>query len=367
MEAVAIKRVNRRLSTPSVNSMKGAPYEVGDVVEFDKLVKGDRPGDSEVWLRKSDNSYVWSGGTNVRLGSPYYKEDARLITAAQALAFLEAAPNAVWAKYGIADIWKKHHTLGAGVKIAIVDTGIGLSGAFNHDLVSGWNYAAGNNLYHDADGHGTSVAGIIGAATRGLVGIAPNATLFVAKFADTDFGDALQLANCLTSLAGTDIDIISISHSFGPFKDNTGRVRDAIRLLGDKLIVCSCGNDGAANVIDKVPCAMSGELPNVLSVAACDQHEVVLESSTRSGAISLTAPGQDLATVAPDGTGKTFSLTSAATPFVSGVLALMLSAFAGRRSKADIRNALLQTCLAQPQTDRYGKGIIRPLDAINSL
>lgn len=79
--------------------------------------------------------------------------------------------------------------LGSGVRVAVLDTGIDPT---HPDLVPNWNYAlslslvASEPFIDDLDGHGTHVAGIIGAAHNvfGTIGVAPSAEIVAIKVLD---------------------------------------------------------------------------------------------------------------------------------------------------------------------------------------
>jgi subtilisin family serine protease len=133
--------------------------------------------------------------------------------------------------------------------------------------------------------------------------------------------------------------------------------------------VASCGNDGNGNsskLIDKIPASS----PGAISIAACDQSDNVLELSTKSNTISLTAPGDGLRSAGLDFSIPTpFGETSAATAYVAGIAALMTSAAKGRKSKKEILDSLLNNVkvTAGQKKDRYGKGIVDPFAAMKNL
>src|SRR6476646_1060434 len=79
-------------------------------------------------------------------------------------------------------VWRT--TRGAGVTVAVVDTGVdGNSQDLRPNLVAGWNFYDGNADTRDAVGHGTLIASIIAAPANngGYVGIAPEAHILPVK------------------------------------------------------------------------------------------------------------------------------------------------------------------------------------------
>ena len=60
------------------------------------------------------------------------------------------------------------------VKVGVIDTGIANHEDLNDNLVAGWNFVDDSNNTDDTDGHGTAVAGIIGATgtnENGVLGV----------------------------------------------------------------------------------------------------------------------------------------------------------------------------------------------------
>ncbi len=151
---------------------------------------------------------------------------------------------------------------GAGVRIAIIDTGIDLD---HPDLVAGLDTALGKNCYssgppEDGHGHGTHVAGIAAARADnniGVVGVAPNARLVPIKaLSDTGTGEwsnVICAIDHLTALA-TDAD---------PNND----VRVANMSLGDVGPVGNCNDGGLREAICNSTAA------GVTYVADCGQFD----------------------------------------------------------------------------------------------
>ena len=104
-------------------------------------------------------------------------------------------------------------------------------------------------------------------------------------------------------------------------------LEDAIRAAGEQgiLFVAAAGNDGTNN--DKSPHYPSNyKLPNVISVAALDNHDA-LTSFSNFGAktVHIAAPGKDILSTWLSGDYREASGTSMATPQVAGVAALILA------------------------------------------
>ena len=90
--------------------------------------------------------------------------------------------------WGVDYVSKQQSTAGngAGMKVALLDTGVDISNA-DILLSGGISFVDGVNSYTDDNGHGTAMAGIISAKSNdsGLVGIAPEAELYSVKVLDS--------------------------------------------------------------------------------------------------------------------------------------------------------------------------------------
>lgn len=231
---------------------------------------------------------------------------------------------------------------GAGVRIAVIDSGIDPSHpAFeNTDLRHAWNAFSnqdglgnvddiGNDEDDDLDGyvdemtgHGTHVTGII-------TQIAPQATIIPIKALDSDgLGQAFYLARALAYAVDREAEIINLS--LGSTAD-ARVVREAVNeaLQTGTFVAAAAGNNGGQEPIE-YPGAQTG----VFAVAATDRLDRRADFSSYHPAVSLSAPGVDIVGPfpldQPPGAklGSDYALwsgTSMATPFVSGAAALLLA------------------------------------------
>ncbi len=81
---------------------------------------------------------------------------------------------------------------GKGVTVAVIDTGVNPHPMFGNRLINGGDYIQqGGKGLQDCDGHGTIVAGIIAADTRGtpygFIGVAPDAKILAIRQTDGNF------------------------------------------------------------------------------------------------------------------------------------------------------------------------------------
>lgn len=218
------------------------------------------------------------------------------------------------------------------------------------DDVRGWNFAGDTNNVLDGHGHGTHVAGTIGAIGNngiGVVGVNWLCRIIPLKFLDdsgngTD-SDAADALHYVADLKRRGVNIRLTSNSWGG-GDYTTTLRDAVRenaSLGI-LLVAAAGNDYLNNndILPFYPSSYPES--NIIAVAATDQNDG-LANFSNYGAVSvdLGAPGVSILSTTPGNTYGTMSGTSMATPHVAGVATLLWNAWPEARLE-DIQDAILR-------------------------
>ena len=257
-------------------------------------------------------------------------------------------------------------TLGDGVVVAVLDTGVNLShpdlapnlwtnpGEIpgngiddDHDGyvddVHGANVLAHTGDPSDDEGHGTHVAGTIAARGFngvGVTGVAPDAQIMPVKVLDDHRnGSATSLADGILYAVAHGAKIINAS------VNGDGRstaLEDAIKTAqaAGVTIVASSGNDGRdIDLLPSYPAAYPED--NIVSVGSTG-HNGAISSFSNIGlkSVDITAPGEDVLSTASDGGYELRSGTSMSAPEVAGALALLASANPGNSQTTD-RQALL--------------------------
>ncbi|HFU77625.1 MAG TPA: hypothetical protein ENK68_03885 [Epsilonproteobacteria bacterium] len=261
----------------------------------------------------------------------------------------------------IKDVWSKYQ--GKGIKIAIVDTGIESQhpDLQNVDQNLSYRYSDNthtSNLTHEQmktssdNAHGTACAGIIGAQINsiGIQGIAPEATLVglnvFSNPTDTTFQEALAYPNVdisSNSWGNSGYELFDDSYSVAGIEEGLKKGRD-----GKGIIYIFAAANLSTNANTFTPSNHLG----VITVAATDADGKQASYSNHGSNILLSAPGGEygqnkVAIVTTDLTGKGIGMdegivdsfykgdgnytavmngTSAATPMVAAVTALMLEA-----------------------------------------
>jgi subtilisin family serine protease len=185
----------------------------------------------------------------------------------------------------------------------------------------------------DDNGHGTHCAGIIGAEGdngEGIAGINWHVKIMPLKFLGRggmgSVDDAIEAINYAIDRKKHGVNIRIISASWGSTTKSKA-LEDTIRAAGDAgiLFVAAAGNDGSNN--DSRPHYPSNyDLPNVISVAALDRNDT-LASFSNFGVktVHVAAPGKDILSTWLNDAYREASGTSMATPYVSGVAALVVA------------------------------------------
>lgn len=207
------------------------------------------------------------------------------------------------------------------------------------DDVHGWNFVHNNNNLKDDHGHGTHIAGIIGAEGGngiGISGVAPKVSLMILKYYDAKGSDVNNLVNTVKAIDyAVNMDCNIINYSGGGIAPSNEE-KMAIERANKKgiLFVAAAGNERSNSDIRKYYPADYG-LPNILSVTAIDRFQNVLPSSNYGEqTVDVAAPGNDIISTLPNGQYGFMTGTSQATAFATGVAALVMANNANLR-KAD--------------------------------
>lgn len=216
------------------------------------------------------------------------------------------------------------------------------------DDVHGWNFAGNNNDVHDDHGHGTHIAGIIGAEGGngiGIVGVSPKVSLVILKYYDPHGNDIANLVNTVKAINyAVNMNCNIINYSGGGIAPSPEE-RAAIERANQKhiLFVAAAGNERSNSDVRKYFPADYG-LPNILSVTAIDRYQNVLPSSNYGvETVDLAAPGNDIISTLPGGQYGYMTGTSQATAFASGAAALVMANNPSLRNAEDVKKYLTRT------------------------
>ena len=209
------------------------------------------------------------------------------------------------------------------------------------DDIHGYDFANNDSAPMDDNGHGTHVSGIIGAVGNnliGVVGVSPNVRLMALKFTNNmGIGSVVNaiLAIEYATLMGANL----TNNSWGGVVPSLA-LKDAIAT--GPLFVAAAGNIGQ-NIDRMLVFPASYGLKNMIVVAATDRNAMLASfSDYGSRSVDLGAPGVTILSTIPNNDYMAFSGTSVATPYVSGVAALIF-AVNPAASVIEVKNLLLNS------------------------
>lgn len=246
---------------------------------------------------------------------------------------------------------------GKGVTVAIIDTGIedhpALQGIkIQHiDLRQQQDVPAGSGVYA---GHGTAVAALVAGNNEVIQGIAPMADLLdIAVMDGNGNGDTFTLAEGIMTAVEHGARVINMS--LGSYADSYV-LRQAVSYALDSgvIMVASTGNDGLDQIM--YPAGYDG----VIAVGAIDALEQRLAFSNYGAGLDIVAPGYEVLSAWSDKGYTMFSGTSAASPFVTGTIAALLSETPGLSAKSAAALILDQSndTGAPGRDEQFGIGIL---------
>lgn len=207
------------------------------------------------------------------------------------------------------------------------------------DDVYGWNFVSNNNKPLDDNGHGTHVAGTIGAVGNngvGVVGVTWNTQIASLKFLDANgSGYTSNAILAINYAAAKGFDILNNSWGGGSYSQSLKNAIDAY----NGVFVAAAGNEGNNN--DSRPSyPASYTSSNIIAVAATTNTDALASySNYGKTSVDLGAPGSSIYSTYLS-SYSTLSGTSMATPQVAGAAALLKS-YKPSLSASQVRNLIL--------------------------
>jgi serine protease len=194
--------------------------------------------------------------------------------------------------------------------------------------IFGWNFVNNTNNPFDYNGHGTNVAGILGAVGNngiGVSGVDPNVKIMPLQFMGSDGSGSVS--NFIQALNYSVLHGAKITNNSWEGAPYSSALYDAIHnaQLHGQIFVAAAGNEGANDyTTSDYPASLSVSLPNVVSVAATTNTDQLASfSNFGADSVALAAPGVNIYSTLPNGQYGAMSGTSMAAPQVAGALALV--------------------------------------------
>jgi type VII secretion-associated serine protease mycosin len=280
--------------------------------------------------------------------------------------------------YGIRAAWNT--TRGAGVTIAVIDTGVdGSVPELRGAVISGADFSGlgspdGQTPVGPSDesDHGTMVASLAaGRGTggdNGVIGAAPDATILPISigFGEGSTSSDDQIAAAVRYATDAGADIINMSLTRNTLEWPTSWDDAFLYAMDhDVVIVAAAGNRGSGTTQVGAPATM----PGVLTVAGVDSNgQASFDASAQGITIGVAAPSEDLVGVTPGGGHVLWNGTSGATPIVAGIVALVRAAHPDLDA-ANVIERIVATARdsGTPGTDAiYGFGLVDASAAVNA-
>lgn len=338
MQALVNRLLNRRIGAPSMSAPKGDPVQENQTVEVTGPVLGDLHEGNNKWYVDKDQVYYWAGGLTL------LQDAARLQPTHPFTDYRERVPNIP------AEL---KQATSSPATVAVIDTGINalhpdLNGAVNLQK----DFTASPYGADDNKGHGSAVAGLIGARspskTSGIMGLDPDSVLLNLKaiydsgtssgaFTKAALEEVLQQNN-----SGHTVHVVNLSLNvtFAEYNALKG-VLDQV--AQQSIIVAAAGND--ARLLN-----LRGGKQNDILYPAISDNVIAVGSITAAFANTIKAgdfhpcvdfvmPQLDLDSCAPAvlQNYRPISASSANTALVSGLVSLLVS-----RKQLRTREAVMQ-------------------------
>lgn len=246
---------------------------------------------------------------------------------------------------------------GAGVKVAVLDTGIDSS---HQDLnvAGGASFIANEpNPFADGNSHGTHVAGTVAALnnTVGVLGVAPDVSLYAVKVLDSaGSGSYSGIAQGIEWAIDNGMDVINMS--LGGSSGSTALKQAVDNAYNSGVVViAAAGNSGSKGKRNTI--GYPAKYASAIAVGAVDSNNNRASFSSVGSELEVMAPGVNILSTVPGNGYDSYNGTSMASPHVAGAAALILSKNPNL-SNVQVRDRLRNTATNLGDPFYYGAGLI---------
>ena len=362
------------LHNPGLSSLSGG----GNLQKNSDLVAA--LGSASAWATGSASAWATGSASAWATGSAsaWATGSASAWATGNGVEYKLMPPNtAAWVKINLMQAQQSGSHLGAGVKVAILDTGADLQ----HTMLSPglapssdlWDFVDNDAtpqevpLERDANGvgvlgaggygHGTNIAGIVRQ-------MAPAAQIMPLRVLSSDgSGDPVNVAAAIEWAISKGANVISLSLGT-EHKEQV--LEDAIDHATSQgiLVVSATGNTGDNKVL--YPASFADKSVKRLSVSSTDINDVRSSFATYGNKVEIAAPGEQIYSAAPDSRLAAWSGTSMSTPVAAGVAALALGESTSAHSTCNTLGILEQTA-APLSGQNLGSGRLDAGAAVSAL
>lgn len=287
----------------------------GEMHFAEKKVKGEIFEGIDDWYIDGNNRFYWAGGFEEVVRSPLLEN-------------MHPANRWWFDNYNIEGLWNE--TKGEGVTVAVLDSGIDTKNstlAAKIDFKNSYNYKDLNQNITDEYSHGTHCAGLIASdGFEDFSGIAPNATLIVAKVMKSNSLNSSVLIDALRAIIKLpQVDIISMSLEIIQYNDELNQVFEEAVLKHNKIIICANGNSNSFNPErrDVYPAKLSLNMP-IISIGSFESDNKY-SSFNLLNIPTVCCPGNKVYSYLKNGSKAEHSGSSQSAAIGAGIASLMVS------------------------------------------
>jgi type VII secretion-associated serine protease mycosin len=260
-------------------------------------------------------------------------------------------------------VWARQN--GAGLIVAVVDTGVATHPDLAGVVLNGRDYVSGGTGRVDPHGHGTHVAGVIAALAGngiGVAGLAQGVRILPVRVLDGGgAGTDANVANGIVWAVDQGASVINLSVG-SPDNSPAEAAAVAYAVQRGAVVVSASGNLRR----DGNPAMYPASLPGVLGVGASTQSDRVAAFSNSGSYVDVVAPGVGIISTYRTNTYQSLDGSSMACAFASAAAALVKAA-APRLTPAEVMSALQRSARdieTAGRDDLSGYGLVQPLAAI---
>jgi subtilisin family serine protease len=220
----------------------------------------------------------------------------------------------------------------SAVTVAVIDSGVDPSHPdLSSKLVSGYNFLGGSTSdTHDVLGHGTAVAGVIGADTNnsnGVAGLGWNTTIMpLVVVSSSNTATYADIASAMNYAADHGAKVINMSIGGTSYSST---LQSAVDYAWSKgvVVVAAAGNNSSSAAF--YPAALN----NVVAVAATDSNDLLASFSNFGSWVTVAAPGTYIQTTTNGGGYGNWQGTSFSSPQVAALAALIIAKNPGLKNQ----------------------------------
>jgi len=284
---------------------------------------------------------------------------------------------------------------GKSIKIGHLDSGIHENHGELKGKVTEWAAFSpqGEELVgcppYDSGSHGTHTAGImVGGDLSGIkIGIAPEAKLVSGMVLHSNKGKMAQLIAGIEWAADQDVHVLNLSLGFDVYIEKFELI--TARLISAGIFPSfAIGNQYHGNTSSPGSCELccsvgaidyDGKVPEFSSGATLSHYDPISGSLNHVVKPDIVAPGVAVLSCVPPYTGGLtinnndydyYDGTSMATPFISGIVALLIGEFGSSKTVHDIMRALYKNTKSRPsgqKDNRWGFGLVDAVETLKDL